>query len=61
MGLKSEGTGFARVDAITASILQTRDWASAAKPSECYRYQVSSAMNLNIFEPFTPEQAALNR
>ena len=60
MGLKSEGTGFGRVDAVIASILQTPGWASAAKPSECYLYQVSSAMNLNIFEPFTPEQAALS-
>lgn len=60
MGLKSRTTGFTRVDAVIASVLQTPDWPNAAKPSDCYLYQLSSAMSLNIFEPFTNEQAALS-
>lgn len=60
MGLKSSATGFARVDAVIASLSLTPDWPHAAKPSDCYLYQLSSAMNLNIFEPFTEEQAALS-
>jgi len=54
------GTGFPRIDAVIASAEQTQDWDRAATASECYLYQLSSAMNLNIFEPFTEEQAALN-
>ncbi len=60
MGLTSEGTGFPRVDAVIASVEQTGDWGTARTASECYLYQVSSAMNLNVFEPFTAEQTALN-
>jgi len=60
MGLISGGTGFPRVDAVIASAEQTLDWGEANTASECYLYQVRSAMNLNVFEPFTPEQTALN-
>ena len=60
MRLKSEGTGFARVDAVIASAEQTLDWDQASTASACYLYQVSSAMNLDIYEPFTAEQTALN-
>lgn len=60
MGLKLGGTGYARVDAVIASAEQTLDWGEAKTASDCYLYQVSSAMNLNVFEPFTEEQTALN-
>jgi len=60
MGLNSRGTGFPRVDAVIISAEQTKGWAKAATASECYLYQISSAMRLNIFEPFTEEQTALN-
>lgn len=60
MGLKSGGTGYARVDAVIASAEQTLDWGEARTASECYLYQISSAMKLNVFEPFTEEQTALN-
>lgn len=60
MGLTSGTTGFARIDAVIASVLLTPDWPNAVNPSDCYLYQLSSAMKLNIFEPFTEEQAALN-
>jgi len=60
MGLISGGTGFPRVDAVIASAEQTLDWDTANTASECYLYQVRAAMNLNIFEPFTEEQTALN-
>jgi len=60
MGLTSGGTGFPRIDAVIASVQQSTDWVQAATASECYLYQISSAMNLNIFEPFTEEQTALN-
>lgn len=60
MDLKLKRTGFDRIDAVIASVEQTSKWAKAKTASECYLYQLSSAMNLNIFEPFTDEQAALN-
>jgi len=60
MSLKFGGTGFPRVDAVITSVEQTRDWGEANTASECYLYQVRSAMNLNFFEPFTEEQTALN-
>jgi len=60
MRLTSGGTGFPRVDAVIASAQQTQDWDHASTASECYLYQLSSAMNLNIHEPFTAEQTALN-
>ena len=60
MGLTSGGTGFPRVDAVIASAEQSKDWAKAKTASECYFYQLSSAMSLDIFEPFTAEQTALN-
>lgn len=60
MGLKSERTGHACVDAVIMSVEQTQDWGEANTASECYLYQVRAAMNLNIFEPFTAEQTALN-
>ena len=60
MGMTSEGTGFARVDAVIVSVEQTSDWDEADTASQCYLYQLSSAMNLKIFEPFTEEQTALN-
>lgn len=60
MRLTSQGTGFARIDAVIASAEQTSSWGQAKTASECYLYQVSSAMKLNIFEPFTEEQTALN-
>lgn len=53
------GTGFARVDAVIASVEQTQDWVAASSESECYLYQISAAMNLGIFEPLTPEQTLL--
>lgn len=57
---RSHGTGFARIDAVIASAEQTPDWGHANTASACYLYQVSSAMKLDIFEPFTEEQTALN-
>lgn len=60
MGLTSRATSFPRVDAVIASVEQERDWVRAANSSECYLYQISSSMNLNIFEPFTAEETALN-
>jgi len=60
MGLTSWGTGFARVDAVIASVSQTQDWADAKTADECYLYLISSAMNLSIYEPFTEEQMALS-
>jgi len=56
----SSNTGFSRIDAVIASVEQTLQWDEANTASECYLYQVSSAMSLNIFEPFTEEQTALN-
>lgn len=60
MGLTLKSTGFPRVDAVIYSVEQTKDWGQANTACECYLYQVSSAVNLNIFEPFTAEQTALN-
>lgn len=59
MDVKSKSTGFERIDAVLASVQQTQNWAQAKSTSECYLYQLSSTMKLNIFEPFTDEQAAL--
>ena len=53
-------TGFPRVNAVIASAEQSSDWDETNTASECYLYQVRAAMNLNIFEPFTAEQTALN-
>ena len=53
-------TGFPRVDAVIASVEQSSDWDEARAASECYLYQVRSAMNVNIHEPFTEEQTVLN-
>jgi len=61
MGLTSGGTGFPRIDAVITSVEQTLDWGEAGTASECHLYQVRSAMNLNIFEPFTEEQTALHK
>jgi len=60
MRLTSRDTGYPRVDAVITSVEQTLHWDEALTASTCYLYQVSSAMNLNIFEPFTEEQTALN-
>ena len=60
MGLKSGRTGYASVDAVIMSVEQSNDWDEADTASACYLYQVRAAMNLNIFEPFTAEQTALN-
>ena len=60
MRLTSEATGFLRVDAVIESIVQKDDWQKAATACDAYLYQLSSAMKLNIFEPFTPEQIALS-
>lgn len=60
MELARGGTGFARIDAVIASVSQTQDWAKAATSSECYLYQISSAMKLGIYEPLTEEQMALS-
>lgn len=60
MELVPRVTGFARVDAIIKSVEQTADWDKASTAGECYLYQVSSAMKLDFFEPFTEEQTVLN-
>jgi len=60
MRLTTGGTGFPRVNAVIASAEQTHDWDQASTPNESYLYQLSSAMSLDIFEPFTAEQTALN-
>jgi hypothetical protein len=60
MAQTSGRTGFPRVDAVIVSAEQSSDWDEGRTASECHLYQLSSAMNLNIFEPFTPEQIALN-
>lgn len=60
MKLVSASTGFPRIDAVITSAEQTAEWTMANTASECYLYQISSAMNLNIFEPFTEEQTVLN-
>lgn len=54
------GTGFPRIDAVIQSVVQDDDWYKAATPSETYLYQLRATMNLNIFEPFSPEQKALS-
>jgi hypothetical protein len=60
MGWAARKTNFPRVDAVIASVVQTHNWKEAASVSACHLYQISSAMNLNIFEPFTEEQMALS-
>ena len=60
MRLDLAGSGFARIDAVIQSVVQKDDWHEAATPSDAYLYQLSSAMKLNIFEPFTDEQKALS-
>ena len=60
MRVKSEGTGFPRIDAVIASVEQTNDWHCARRDSESHLYQLRATMNLNIYEPYTAEQAALN-
>jgi len=57
MGWAARKTNFPRVDAVIASVVQTHNWKEAASVSACHLYQISSAMNLNIFEPFTEEHA----
>ncbi len=60
MRLKSGSTGFARIDAVIASVEHSQDWTQANSQGESYLYHISAAMNLDIFEPFTAEQSTLS-
>jgi len=59
MGLALVGTGFPRVDAVILCIIQYDDWNITATQGETYLYQLRATLNLDIFEPFTPEQKSL--
>jgi len=60
MSLRIMSTGFFRIDAVIQSVMQKDDWAPSLTRRETYLYQLRSTLNLNIFEPFTEEQTALN-
>jgi len=55
------GAGFPRVEAVIASVEQCdEDWDIASSASNAYLYQLLATQNVDIFEPFTSEQTALN-
>jgi len=60
MRVKSEDTGFPRIDAVIASVEQANDWHCAKGDNESHFYQLLATIKLNIHEPYTAEQAALN-
>lgn len=53
---------FARVASVIRSIETTQyaAWDTAETPEKLYFYQLRAAHNVDIFEPYTAEQAALN-
>ncbi len=58
---KQYETGFARVDAVIRSIENGPEIGDVAEtPEKAHFYQLRAAGNVDIFEPYTEEQAALN-
>ena len=51
---------FPRIDAIIRSINAGDPWEKATTSEACHMYQIRAAMNMDIFEPFSDEQQALN-
>ena len=51
---------FPRIDAIIRSINVGDPWEKATTSEACHMYQIRAAMNMDIFEPFSDEQQALN-
>ena len=51
---------FARIDKVVNSVEVIDDWVPARSSEATYMYQLRAAQNMNVFEPFSPEQKALN-
>ena len=51
---------FPRIDAIIRSINAGDPWERATTSEACHMYRIRAAMNMDIFEPFSDEQQALN-
>lgn len=51
---------YPRIDAVIASVVTQDDWDVATSPDAAYLYQLRAAQNMGFFEPFSPEQTALN-
>ena len=51
---------FPRIDAIIRSINVGDPWEKATTSEACHMYRIRAAMNMDIFEPFSDEQQALN-
>jgi len=51
---------YPRVDAIVASIEVGGPWEMASSTEAVHMYQIRAAMNMNIYQPFSDEQDALN-
>lgn len=51
---------FARIDEVVSSVEAIDDWVPARSSEATYMYQLRAAQNMNVFEPFTPEQNSLN-
>lgn len=52
---------FPRIDAIIGSIEIGKPWESASTSEAGHMYQIRAAMNMNIYQPFSEEQKALNQ
>jgi hypothetical protein len=50
---------YSRIQAVITSIERDTDWDIAENDEKLYFYQLRAAQNVNIFEPFTDEQASL--
>lgn len=51
---------FARIDEVVNSVEAIDDWEQAGSDEASYMYQLRAALTVNVFEPFSPEQKALN-
>ena len=51
---------FARIDEVVSSVEAVDQWEQARSSEATYMYQLRAAQTVNVFEPFSPEQNALN-
>jgi len=52
---------YPKIDAVIASIdFGGEPWEKAKTAEACHMYQIRAAQNLDIYEPFSDEQTALN-
>lgn len=50
-----------KIDAIISSMDVGPAWEKASTAEATYMYQIRAAMNMNIYQPYSDEQKALNQ